>query len=94
MFFAITLLQTQKNIQLINAHYQYHRRYNLSDFHEMATHLRMQEERSLLLDHHECMVNTYDCRCGIGKRHFSYWDYLTEKKADIDLNIFQERTSD
>ena len=66
----------------------------MSDFHEMATHLRMQEERSLLLDNHECMVNTYGRRYGIGKRHFSYWDYLKEKKALIDLNIFPERTSD
>jgi hypothetical protein len=66
----------------------------LSDFHEMVTHLRMQEERSLLLDHHECMVNTYDYQSGIGKRQFSYWDYLTEKTAHIDLNIFQERSSD
>ena len=54
----------------------------------------MQEERSLLLDNHECMVNTYGRRYGIGKRHFSYWDYLKEKKALIDLNIFPERTSD
>ena len=66
----------------------------MSDFHEMVTHLRMQEERSLLLDHHECMVNTDGHRYGIGKRHFSYWDYLTEKKAHIDLSILPERTTD
>jgi len=66
----------------------------LSDYHEMATHLRMQEERSLLLDNHELMVNTDGRRFGIGKRHFSYWDYLKEKKAQIDLSIFPERTTD
>ena len=66
----------------------------MSDYHEMATNLRMQEERSLLLDNHECRVNTGGRRYGIGKRHFSYWDYLKEKKAHIDLSIFQERNTD
>ena len=66
----------------------------MSDYHEMATNLRMQEERSLLLDNHELMVNTDGRRFGIGKRHFSYWDYLKEKKAQFDLSIFPERTTD
>lgn len=66
----------------------------MSDYHEMATHLRMQEERSLLLDNHELMVNTDGRRLGIGKRHFSYWDYLKEKTAQIDLSVFPERTTD
>ena len=66
----------------------------MSDYHEMATHMRMQEERSLLLNNHELMVNTDGHRFGSGKRHFSYWDYLTEKKGHIDHSIFSERTAD
>ena len=66
----------------------------MSDFHEMATHLRMQEERSLLIDHHESMVNTDGRRYGNGKRYFSYWDYLTEKKALIDLSTISEKPTD
>ena len=66
----------------------------MSDYHEMATHMRMQEERSLLLNNHELMVNTDSRRFGIGKRHFSYWDYLSEKKDQMDHSIFPERTTD
>jgi hypothetical protein len=66
----------------------------LSDYHEMATHMRMQEERSLLLNNHELMVNTDGRRFDLGKRHFSYWDYLTKKKDHIDHRTFPERTAD
>jgi hypothetical protein len=63
----------------------------LSDFHEMATHLRMQEERSLLMENHSFMVGTDSRQSGIGKRHFSYSDYLSEKRVHIDLSIRPER---
>ena len=38
----------------------------MSDFHEMATHFRMQEERSLLLENHACMFAKNVRSSGIG----------------------------
>jgi len=66
----------------------------LSDFHEMATHLRMQEERSLLMEIHGYMVDTDRGRSGIGKRRFSYSDCLKEKRVGIDLIALPERKTD
>lgn len=66
----------------------------MSDFHEMATHLLMQEERSLLMENHAYMVGTDGRRSGIGKRQFSYSDHLTEKRVGIDLSILSGRTTD
>ena len=66
----------------------------MSDFHEMATQLRMQEERSSLMENHAYLVDTENRRAGIGKRQFSYSDYLTEKSVCIDLRILPEREVD
>ena len=66
----------------------------MSDYHEMATHLRIQEERSLLLENHACMMNNKGRRSGIGKRRFSYLDYKTEKKVGIDISILAEGKTD
>ncbi len=63
----------------------------MSDFHEMATHLRIQEERSSLMENHACMVDADSRRAGIELRQFSYSDYLTEKGIGIDLGILPER---
>jgi hypothetical protein len=61
----------------------------------MLTHLRMQEERSLLLENHAYMVDTAGRRSGIGQRQFSYSDHLIEKKGvGIDLSILSERKLD
>jgi hypothetical protein len=60
----------------------------------MAIHLRMQEERSLLLENHACMVNNNCRRAGIGKQQFSYSDYKTEKRVGFDLSILPERKTD
>ena len=65
----------------------------MSDFHEMATHLRIQEERSLLMENHTFMVEMNDRQSGIGNRRFSYSDHLAEKAAEIDLIILSERKS-
>ena len=78
----------------MNTLYQHHRRYNLSDFHEMATHLRMQEERSLLMEVHGYMIDTDRRRSGIGKRRFSYSDHLKEKRVGSDLSILPERKTE
>ena len=66
----------------------------MSDFHEMATHFRMQEERSLLLENHACMFAKNVRSSGIGNRQFSYSEHLTEKNVDIDLDILPERKTD
>ena len=63
----------------------------MSDFHEMATHLRMQEERSLLMENHTFMVEMNGRQSIIGSRPFSYSDHLAEKAAEIDLIILSER---
>lgn len=78
----------------MNTLYQRNRRSNLSDFHEMATHLRMQEERSLLMENHGYMVDTDRRQSAIGKRRFSYSDHLKEKRVGIDLSILPERKTD
>ncbi len=75
----------------MNTFYRRHRRCNLSDFHEMATHLRIQEERSSLMENHAILVDTDSRRAGIEQRQFSYSDYLTEKGVSIDLSILPER---
>ena len=67
------------------------RGFNLSDFHEMAIHLRMQAERSLLMENHTLMVETNGRQAGIESRQFSYSDHLAEKMAEIDFSIFSER---
>ena len=66
----------------------------MSDFHEMVTHLRIQEERSLLLENHAYMVDIAGHRAGIGQRQFSYSDHLIEKRVGIDLSILSERKLD
>ena len=66
----------------------------MSDFHEMATHLRIQEERSSLMENHAILVDTGSRRAGIEQRQFSYSDYLTEKGVSIDLSILPEKKSD
>ena len=66
----------------------------MSDFHEMATHLRMQEERSSLMENHAYLVDRDSRRAGFGKRQFSYSDYLTEESVGIDLSILPERKVD
>ena len=78
----------------MNTLYQHHRGSNLSDFHEMATHLRMQEERSLLMENHGYMVDTDRRRSAIRKRRFSYSDHLKEKGVGIDLSILPEKKTD
>jgi hypothetical protein len=60
----------------------------------MATHLRMQEERSLLMEIHGHMVDTDHRRSGTVKRRFSYSEYLKEKRVGIDLSIIPERKTD
>ena len=66
----------------------------MSDFHEMATQLRMQEERSLILSKHAGMFDKDVHRSGIENRQFSYSDQLTEKNVDIEFNILSAKKSD
>jgi hypothetical protein len=54
----------------------------------------MQEERSSLMENHAHLVDRDSRRAGIGKRQFSYSDYLTEKSVGIDLSILPERKVD
>jgi hypothetical protein len=63
----------------------------LSDFHEMVTHLRMQEERSLLMENHATICGKAGYQSGIETRQFSYSDCLPEKRDHIDLRILPLR---
>jgi hypothetical protein len=96
MFFAYPFLKLIKNGSgiKINTLFQHHRECNLSDFHEMATHMRMQEERSLLMENHAYMVDTDGRRSGIGNRQFSYSGHLAENRVGFDLTILSERKTD
>lgn len=62
----------------------------MSDFHEMATHMRMQEERSLLMVNHTYMLETNGRQNITGRRQFSYSEYLADKAAEIDFGILSE----
>ena len=62
----------------------------MSDFHEMATHLRIQEERSLLMEHHGYRVGINRIRSRFGQQRFSYSDQLKVNKVGIDLRILSE----
>jgi hypothetical protein len=60
----------------------------------MATHLRIQEERSLLMENHTHMVETNGRQSGIGSRRFSYSDHLADKTTEIKLGIFCKKNAD
>ena len=74
--------------------HQHHRGCNLSDFHEMATHLRMQEERSLLIESHGYLIGADRNRSGAGKQRFSYSDHLKRNKVGQELKIVPKRKFD
>ena len=57
----------------------------MSDFHEMATHLRMQEERSQMMENHAYLAEKEDGRPGGGRPQFSYLDHLPKERNDVDL---------
>jgi hypothetical protein len=46
------------------------------------------------MENHAYLVDRNSRRAGIGKRQFSYSDYLTEKSVGIDLSILPERKVD
>ncbi len=62
----------------------------MSDFHEMAMHMRMQEERSLLMENHMYMLETNGRHKITGRRQFSFSEHLAEKAAEIDFSILSE----
>ena len=63
----------------------------MSDFHEMVTHLRMQEERSLLMEHNARIAEKGICLSENSGWQFSYLDYLPKKGDNIDLITFPQR---
>jgi hypothetical protein len=60
----------------------------------MATQLRMQEERSLILSKHAGMFDKDVHRSAIENRQFSYSDHLTEKNVEIEFKILPARKFD
>lgn len=63
----------------------------MSDFHEMVTHLRMQEERSLLMENHANIAEWETHRSGNYSWHFSYLDYLPKNSDVIDLRTLPQQ---
>ena len=63
----------------------------MSDFHEMVTHLRMQEERSLLMENHANIAEKETGRSATSKWQFSYLDYLPKNRDVIDLRTLPPR---
>ena len=63
----------------------------MSDFHEMATHLRMQEERSLLMESHGYLMGADRNRSGAEKKRFSYSEHLKKNKVIPELIILPKR---
>jgi hypothetical protein len=57
----------------------------------MVTHLRMQEERSLLMENNAHIAEKGICLSENSGWQFSYLDYLPKRSDDIDLRTFPQR---
>ena len=63
----------------------------MSDFHEMASHLKFREARSL---HFENLAHTIDNggrRLGVERRQFVYSHYFPERRLGFDRRVLPER---
>ncbi len=58
----------------------------MSDFHEMATNLKMKEARSLPIENLAYMIDNGGRRLGIERRQFDYSHYFPERRVDSKLD--------
>ncbi len=66
----------------------------MSDFHEIATNLKMKEGRSLPIENPAYMIDNGGRRLGVERRQFDYSHYFPERRVDIDRRIHPERRAD
>jgi hypothetical protein len=66
----------------------------LSDFHEMATNLKMQKARTLHIENPAYIIDHGGRRLGIERRQFDYSHYLPERRIGLDRRIIPERRID
>jgi len=63
----------------------------MSDFHEMATNLRMKEARILNIENPVYIFDNGGRRLGIKRRQFDYSYYFPERRAGLDRRNLPER---
>ncbi|MDJ0818306.1 MAG: hypothetical protein QNJ58_18995 [Desulfobacterales bacterium] len=63
----------------------------MSDFHEMATHLKSRESRSLNFDDPCYMIDNGGRRLGLERRQFDYSIYFPERREGLDRRMIPER---
>ena len=68
-----------------------HRRLKLSDFHEMASNLRMRKERALHMTNPAYNIDNGGRRLGIDRRQFSYSHYYPERRFGDERRCLPER---
>ena len=66
----------------------------MSDFHEMATNLKMKEVRSVQIENLAYMIDNGGRRLGIERRQFDYSHYFPERRVGIDRRVLLERRVD
>ena len=77
-----------------NKQHKPHRRLKLSDFHEMASNLRMRKERALHIKNPAFHIDNGGRRLGIDRRQFSYSHYYPERRAGDERRNIPERRND
>ena len=63
----------------------------MSDFHEMATNLKMKEARNLHIENPAYTIDNGGRRLGIERRQFDYSHYFPERRFGIDRRVLPER---
>ena len=66
----------------------------MSDFHEMASNLRMRKERALHIKNPAFHIDNGGRRLGIDRRQFSYSHYYPERRAGDERRNIPERRND
>ncbi len=66
----------------------------MSDFHEMATNLKIKEARSLKFEDPAFAIDNGGRRLGIERRQFDYSFYFPERRDGCDRRLIPERRAD
>ena len=70
------------------------RRHTLSDFFEMASNLRMRNERALQIKNPVYNIDNGGRRLGIERRRFTYSHYYPERRFGVERRCIPERRVD
>lgn len=66
----------------------------MSDFHEMATNLKMKNTRHLPIENPAFTIDNGGRRLGIERRQFDYSHYFPERRVGEDRRVLPERRVD